>query len=372
MRLAFHAPMKPPDHPVPSGDRRMARLLMEALRRAGHDPELACRLVTRDAAGDPERQARMIALGGRLAGRLTKRYRQRPPEARPRLWFTYHSYYKAPDLIGPAAAKALGIPYVVAEVSLAEKRREGPWGLYHRALVDSLDAAAAAVTINPLDAGALPAGLRQLAVPPFLESADYPPLPEARRTLESELGLPGEEPWLLAVGMFRGGDKLESYRLLARALESLTGRPWRLLIVGDGPARAQVEDALSPLPQERLCWLGRREGAALKALYAAADLMVWPAHREAYGMALLEAQASGLPVVAGREGGVPAVVADGESGLLTAPGDPRAFAAAVASLLDDPKRRQACATAARRRVARDHDIAGAASALDGLLRELAP
>ena len=46
-------------------------------------------------------------------------------------------------------------------------------------------------------------------------------------------------------------------------------------------------------------------------MYAAADLYVWPAVREAYGIALLEAQAAGLPVVAGREGGVAEVVADG-------------------------------------------------------------
>jgi hypothetical protein len=44
MRIAFYAPMKPPDHPVPSGDRRMSRLLIAALGRAGHEVELASRL----------------------------------------------------------------------------------------------------------------------------------------------------------------------------------------------------------------------------------------------------------------------------------------------------------------------------------------
>ena len=44
MRIAFYAPLKPPDHPVPSGDRRIARLLLEALRRAGHEVALASRL----------------------------------------------------------------------------------------------------------------------------------------------------------------------------------------------------------------------------------------------------------------------------------------------------------------------------------------
>jgi len=66
-------------------------------------------------------------------------------------------------------------------------------------------------------------------------------------------------------------------------------------------------------------------------------------------MAFLEAQASGVPVVAGRTGGVPAVVADGVAGVLTPIGDAASFAAAVGRLLDDPKERARLAanTAAR-------------------------
>ena len=76
--------------------------------------------------------------------------------------------------------------------------------------------------------------------------------------------------------------------------------------------------------------------AELAGVYAAADLYVWPACNEAYGMALLEAQAAGVPVVAGREGGVADVVADGATGLLVEPRSPTAFAAAVRSLLARP------------------------------------
>ena len=59
--------------------------------------------------------------------------------------------------------------------------------------------------------------------------------------------------------------------------------------------------------------------AALPEIYAAADLYVWPACNEAYGMALLEAQAAGVPVVAGAEGGVPDIVVDGEHGIARPP-----------------------------------------------------
>ena len=80
--------------------------------------------------------------------------------------------------------------------------------------------------------------------------------------------------------------------------------------------------------------------ALLPALYAACDLYVWPAVREAYGLAMLEAQAAGLPVVAGREGGVAEVVQHGVTGILTPPRDPQAFARAIETLLADPDRRR--------------------------------
>ncbi|MBK3773631.1 glycosyltransferase, partial [Azospirillum brasilense] len=109
----------------------------------------------------------------------------------------------------------------------------------------------------------------------------------------------------------------------------------------------------------------------LTALYAAADLMVWPAVNEAYGMALLEAQAAGLPVVAGRTGGVPDVVRDGVTGLLPPVGDAEAFAAAVRALLDDPGKRRRFGEAARRIAVEEHDLSIAVEALDAVVRRAA-
>ena len=117
--------MKPPDHPVPSGDRTMARLLIRALETAGHSVELASRLRSREPDGDPERQAELRDLGAASADRYVERH---SGAERPDLWFTYHLYYKAPDWIGPLASRRLGIPYVVAEASVApySPRSTGP------------------------------------------------------------------------------------------------------------------------------------------------------------------------------------------------------------------------------------------------------
>ena len=62
MRIAFYAPLKPADHPTPSGDRRIARLFLEALRHAGHQPFVASRLRSYDGAGDTKRQARLARI----------------------------------------------------------------------------------------------------------------------------------------------------------------------------------------------------------------------------------------------------------------------------------------------------------------------
>ncbi len=155
-----------------------------------------------------------------------------------------------------------------------------------------------------------------------------------------------------------------------------------LLIAGDGPARPRIEAmfggrGLAPTPTlprfagEGVRFLGQQSSDALAALYAAADLMVWPAVNEAYGMALLEAQAAGLPVVAGRTGGVPDVVRDGVTGLLPPVGDAAAFAAAVRALLDDPERRRRFGEAARRIAAAEHDLTNAMDVLDGVVRRAA-
>jgi glycosyltransferase involved in cell wall biosynthesis len=157
--------------------------------------------------------------------------------------------------------------------------------------------------------------------------------------------------------------------------------PWRLLVVGDGEARPAIAADLAALGdwagKPRAVLLGEVPQDDLAPLYAAADLCVWPAVREAYGMALLEAQACGLPVIAGQGIGVAAVVQDGASGVLVPQAEDevrfaRRFANAAAALLADPERLARMRAAAPRIAAERHDIGAAAARLDGVLRGLAP
>src|SRR5689334_2868837 len=177
MRIAFYAPLKPPSHPVPSGDRRMARLLMQAWEKAGHRIEVASRLRSREAQGNVARQTELADIGRAHAARLLREYAKRPANERPSAWFTYHVYYKAPDWIGPVVSRALGIPYLIAEASIANKRARGPFEMGHQAALESIRAAKVIFNINPSDGEALQPivgeGAQLVDLPAFLDTAPY-------------------------------------------------------------------------------------------------------------------------------------------------------------------------------------------------------
>ncbi len=353
--VAFYAPLKSPNHPLPSGDRTMARLLMKALDTAGFSPTLASELRTLDKAGDRLVQDSIKRQSHEEAERLIAHYVALPDESRPCLWFTYHVYYKAPDWIGPRVSQALNIPYVIAEGSRAAKRAEGPWALGHEGAEEALDRADAIFVMTAKDRIALEAAKpsRQILfdLPPFIDDREWP----APSTSPNN-----ETPRLLTVAMMRQGDKLASYRILADALDQIAHHSWILEIVGDGEARSEIESLFAPLA-DRVRFHGQVENRSeLAALYEKADLFVWPAVNEAYGMVLLEAQLFGCPVVAGAFGGVASVVKHGETGLLTIPGDAGAFAQAVSEMLGAPERLNQFGMTARKFVREERDLENAA------------
>jgi len=378
-RIAFYAPLKSPRHPVPSGDRTIARLLLAAWRRQGAAVELASQLRARIAIADPLLQQRLANRAQATAARLITRYRQRPKVERPQAWFTYHCYYKAVDWIGPVVATALDIPYLLAEASHAPKRATGDWAFNHRGAEAAIKAADRIFCFNPADKPCLQqlvAGRRLVDLPPFLDLAAFAPAapdrPAARAKVARRHRLDPGPAWLLAVGMMRPGDKLASYQELAASLSQLPRRDWRLLVVGDGEARGEVDAAFAGLAGQ-VHFLGRQAPEKLATYYAAADLLVWPAVNEAFGMALLEAQACGLPVIAGDVGGVSAVISDGSrkqarTGWLAPPHQPAVFSKLIDAALNSDL--AAIGAAARRQVEQHHDIASAAIILDATWQKL--
>jgi glycosyltransferase involved in cell wall biosynthesis len=355
--------LKHPFHAEPSGDREIGRLLLDALRGCGFEPELASRLATWRREFDPQAAGRLDRAAAVLAETLVRRYRRRPAERRPRLWMTYQNYYRSPDLLGPAVATALDIPYVLVNPALsAASRRTAfrPWVSAARLAVRRADLIFA---MSPRDVprlarlrGAWFAGQRLLLLPPAVDVARFEATPDMRATCRQEMArrFPvSDGPVCLCVAMMRAADKLESFRLLGAALArtgtGAPGRAWRLLVVGDGPARPAVEEALGSLPGARVRMLGALEPQALPPLYLGADLFAFPGIGEEYGLVYLEAAAAGLPVVACRGPGPEFMVAPGGGTLTDA--TPEAFAEGLGSLLGDAERRRTMGETARRFVA---------------------
>jgi glycosyltransferase involved in cell wall biosynthesis len=123
-----------------------------------------------------------------------------------------------------------------------------------------------------------------------------------------------EKPLLLYVGRLSAEKEISRLRDVIRALPEA-----RLAIVGDGPLRPELERHFKGTPT---VFTGYLRGEALANAYASADLFVLPSKTETLGLVLLEAMASGCPVVACRAGGVPDAVQDGITGFLFEPTDP--------------------------------------------------
>ena len=378
MEIAYYAPLKTPTHGTPSGDRRVAALLMDALQRSGHSVNLISNFSSYDKNGDAERQAALRDQGIELAHRLVAQWRDGTDGARPDLWLTYHLFYKAPDWLGPLVSAALGIPYVVVEASYATKRAGGPWAIGHDACRNAIKSAALVVCPSRDDIEGVRALVdtpeQILHLPPFLDLDPFLGAREERDAYRSKLTadhhLDTRLPWILVVAMMRPGDKLASYEQLASALARLADLDWQLIVAGDGPARTQVEAAFQRTLPGRSLFLGEKSLTELAPLYAACDVFAWPAVNEAYGMAMLEAEAAGLAVVSSNLRGVPDVVVHGRTGLLAPPGDEVAFAGLLRELLTNPVRRSAMGKVAAHFVSHERGVDVAAKRLSDALARL--
>ena len=361
MDVAFYAPLKPPGHPVPSGDRKMARQLVAALEASGHRVKTASEL--RMYSTLPH-DAVTIERARREAETIIARW-EHEDGAPADLWFSYHPYYKAPDIIGPIVCRHFGIAYVTAEASYAGKRDRDQWRDSQALVIDGIRLAGVNFCFTLDDAEGLACIVDKTHIAmlaPFIDvGTTTMPRPH---TLRDPLRL-------VSVAMMRPGVKVDSYRFLAATLARLDAIDWRLRVAGAGPSMPEVRQAFAGLGEHRVNFLGELEPPAVRGLLEESDIFVWPGFGEAYGLSYLEAQAAGLPAVALATHGVPSVVRHGKTGLLVREADPDAFAAAVARIAGDPALYAQMSGAARRFVVEERSLAAAAGTLERYLAPLA-
>ena len=344
-------------------------LIARALDAAGHQAVAPTEFRSDGDPEDARRQARLERKAAARARRLVTAYRDLPAVARPEAWLTCDLRYTAPDLIGPAVAETLGIPYLLVAASYARAEAGGAHARRLSYTARAIARARAVLSLTAEDEESIrplvPSTARLYRLAPFLDLAPYRAVDRdaARRALADELPLDPARPWLLAIAAMETGAALASWRLLGRSLNLIANPPWQLVVVGDGEARWLVEEALAPLGPDLAVFAGARAEDALPAVYAACDLYVWPAYQEGFGMAMLEAQAAGLPVVAQDWPGAAAVVAGGETGVLTQRHDDVAFAGAVVELTANAEKRRAMGATAAARAQAQHGIESAATTL---------
>ena len=180
----------------------------------------------------------------------------------------------------------------------------------------------------------------------------------------SRASLDGNPPRVVSVGRLK---EPKDFVGLVQAL-SVADVPYSAAIVGDGPDRELVEEAIrGHAVEDRVALLGERDDVA--AQLAQSDVFVLASRSEGMPLSVLEAMAAGLPVVATAVGGVPELVVSGETGLLVPPGDIDALAAALRTVLSDAQLRRAMGDAGRARAQQLFDLPGFRAAHVRLYRE---
>ena len=249
----------------------------------------------------------------------------------------------------------------------AQPRSRGEW-LYRRAMrrTDTVTAVCEAARARFAQQGVSPRG-RLLSVPNGIRIDRFSPATEERRAaLRSELGLAPDTRIIGTVGRL---NPVKDQATLLRAFACLHGEfaDTALVLVGDGALRAALEAQAAALGiAAAVRFLGDRSD--VRELLQGFDLFALSSLSEGYSMALLEACASGLPIVATDVGGNREIVADGRNGRLVPPARDDALAEAFATLLRDPAGTAAMGRAGRDWALREASIGTMAGRYDALYR----
>jgi len=166
-------------------------------------------------------------------------------------------------------------------------------------------------------------------------------------------------------------DPLKGYDTLLQTARILVERDveYRWALIGDGPIRRELEDAISCPPLNgRVEILGFRSQDEVRDLLRGASLFILPSRSEGLPVVLMEALACGVPCISTPINGIPEIVRHGSNGLLVSAGDPVALADAVERLLRHPAERRRLAHAARPSVEGEYDIRLTGRRIADLLR----
>jgi len=353
MRIAYYMPFKPLGHPHPSGDLVIGTELFHFLRECGHDIRPVSQLRARWIYWKPWQWV-LIPIEIARARRLVQQFQ-------PHVWLTYHSYYKAPDVLGAICAPSCGIPYAIFQGVYSTKRRRhirtNPGFLLNRYALQRANAVFTNKRRDETNLRRLLPDDRLHYIAPGIQVNRFTAKTQGYSPLRKQWG--GSDcPVILTAAMFRPGVKTEGIAQVIRSCGHIAHRGYRfrLVICGDGIN----SDYLKQLAEKHLGpsvhFAGQVPRNQMLQYYHSADIFVFPGIQEGLGMVYLEAQSAGLPVVACTGWGASEVVGHDQTGLLSAPGDWRQFEQHVMRLLSDRELRCKMGKAATRHIACHHNL----------------
>ncbi len=354
MNILFYMPFKPLGHRNPSGDLIIGSELHDFFVKNGQSVKTASRLRCRWLYLKPW-QYPQLARERRAVVQLARQ------TAAPDIWFSYHSYYKAPDLLGPFCSARLSIPYVLFQGIYSTSRKRNlvtlPGFLLNRA---ALRAAAMVFTNKKNDEvnlkRLLPAE-RVTFIPPGLCPDQFTFEPAARHSLREQWAVGGRRV-VLTAAMFRPGVKTSGIKTVIDTCAQLLGRghALTLVVLGDGSERSLLEREGKQKLGEHIIFTGKIMRRDLRRYYSAADIFAFPGVQESLGMVYLEAQSVGLPVVAFRDWGAQEAVVHQRTGLLAPYSQPGRFKEYLEYLLLRTDERLAMGQTAREHIRAHHDL----------------
>ena len=330
------------------------RTLIDGLAAERVDNVLVCPPGSALAAQPPAGRVAPVAMHGELDLGMLPRLVRAIRAAQPDLVHVHSR--RGADLYGGMAAAIAGVPAVLTRrVDAAEP----PW----LARLKYRPYAAVVALSRAIEAQLTAAGVddtRLKRIPSAVDAGRFRPDAAARARLLVEFGLRSDALVVAVVAQLI--ERKGHLRLLDALPELARVEPrMHVLCFGRGPLEQRLARAIDERGLKQVVTLaGFRSD--LPQLMSGFDLVVHPADREGLGLALLEAAAAGVPVVACAAGGVPDIVEHGVTGALVPVGDVAALREAVGRLLAAPGERARLGAAARARAERHFGVAGMVAA----------
>jgi len=264
-----------------------------------------------------------------------------------------HSNVMRASLYAAPAARLAGMPLIWHVRDIHEERRYVRW---------MGRMAARIIVISQAVAEPLPAQAQHKirSVPDGLDISRYGPDAASRHAFRSEFDIGADDLVVGHISWLSPWKQPDLFLKMAQAVAGLVPKS-RFVIVGEA-AHPSHREFVDNLKREAHVTLGERcifTGAQspIQRALAGFDLLVHTSRAEPLGLVIVEAMASGLPVAAFADGGVPGIIVDGMTGRLTPPGDMPALVNAVSDLLQHPEKRAAMGAAGRQRAGAEFSVA---------------